>query len=598
MSHKSWLAPRLLLGTVVAISMIVAVACGGDDEEETTSSAVESTAASSSTSTTSSSTASTTTETAAAVPEATTAAAPATTASVKPKSGGRVISTGSRDPVSFDVHNATSSVYVQHNAKLYSSLVWSPDAGIIVPDAAKAWSISDDGKTWTFTLEDNVKYHSNVNDIVGPRDGTTMTGADVEYSMEKIMGLVDGVVSARSGWMKEFVDIDREDGGMTSDGQKVSFHLIQPFPGLIDILAIGFSGIMPDGTTREMLNERPYGSGPYKLKSFERGSTWIYEKDPDYFRAGLPYLDEWEIQLIRSAEVAQSAFLTRQVEVSRTMPSPDNNDLYDKSKAAGNIDWIPYTTTCRPQGFNLNYTRPPFNNSNLRKAVNLAIDRYGYADIVHFGEDRWTPTLYLDETTWGRSPAEVRTMPGWARGAAKEVERSEARLLVAQEFPDGLSLTMLVRDTSTYARQGEYLAGELYKIGINVTIDLMQASQLFPLAQNLNYAAWSYYFCQTTNTPEELFGSYFLTGGSRNWLGYSSDVVDAKYLELAASPDSATRKSRALELENIILNDMVSVPTGVQQGRSTYYTEIKGITVPLGQQYMWPKREQVWRTDV
>jgi len=280
------------------------------------------------------------------------------------------------------------------------------------------------------------------------------------------------------------------------------------------------------------------------------------------------------------------------------MPSPDNSYIYDIGKAEGLIDWIPYTTTCRPQGFNLNYTRPPFNNSNLRKAVNLAIDRYGYADIVHFGEDRWTPTLYLDETTWGRSPAEVRTMPGWARGAAKEVERSEARLLVAQEFPDGLSLTMLVRDTSTYARQGEYLAGELYKIGINVTIDLMQASQLFPLAQNLNYAAWSYYFCQTTNTPEELFGSYFLTGGSRNWLGYSSDVVDAKYLELAASPDSATRKSRALELENIILNDMVSVPTGVQQGRSTYYTEIKGITVPLGQQYMWPKREQVWRTDV
>ena len=129
MSHKSWLAPRLLLGTVVAISMIVAVACGGDDEEETTSTAAESTAStstasSSSSSTTSSSTASTSssTETAAAKPEATTEAAPAAESSVKPKSGGRVISTGSRDPVSFDVHNATSSVFVQHNAKC--TAVW------------------------------------------------------------------------------------------------------------------------------------------------------------------------------------------------------------------------------------------------------------------------------------------------------------------------------------------------------------------------------------------------------------------------------------------------------------------------------------------
>ena len=82
---------------------------------------------------------------------------------------------------------------------MYSSLVWSPDAGVIAPDAAKEWTISDDGKTWTFTLHDNVKYHSDINGIAGPRDGTTMTGKDVEYSMEKIMGLVDGVVSARSG---------------------------------------------------------------------------------------------------------------------------------------------------------------------------------------------------------------------------------------------------------------------------------------------------------------------------------------------------------------------------------------------------------------
>jgi peptide/nickel transport system substrate-binding protein len=585
--------------------MIVAVACGGDDEEETTSTAAESTAStstasSSSSSTTSSSTASTSssTETAAAKPEATTEAAPAAESSVKPKSGGRVISTGSRDPVSFDVHNATSSVYVQHNAKMYSSLVWSPAAGVIVPDAAKEWAISDDGKTWTFTLEDNVMYHSNINGIAGPRDGTAMTGKDVEYSMEKIMGLVDGVVSARSGWMKEFVDIDRPDLGMSSDGNQVSFHLVQPFAGLIDILAIGFSGIMPDGTTREMLNERSYGSGPYKLKSFERGSTWIYEKDPDYFRAGLPYLDEWEIQLIRSAEVAQSAFLTRQVEVSRTMPSPDNNDLYNKAKANGEIDWIGFSTTCRPQGVNMNATKPPFDNDNLRKAVNLAIDRYGYAEVVHFGEDRWTPTRYLDESTWGMKPDEVRKLEGWARGDAKAAEVEEAKKLVAQEFPDGLSLTMLVRDTSTYARQGEFVAGELSKIGIDVTIDLMQASQLFPLAQNLNYEIWSYYFCQTTNTPEELFGSYFLTGGSRNWLGYSSDVVDAKYLELAASPDSATRKARGLALEDIVLADMPSAPLGVQKGRSTFYTEIQNITVPLGQQYMWPKRENVWRTDV
>ena len=134
MSHKSWLTPRLLLGTVVAISMIVAVACGGDDEEETTSTAAESTASTSSSSTTASSssssttssstasTASSSTETAAAKPEATTEAAPAAKPSVQPKSGGRVISTGSRDPVSFVVH--TPHLLYSFSITLKCTAVW------------------------------------------------------------------------------------------------------------------------------------------------------------------------------------------------------------------------------------------------------------------------------------------------------------------------------------------------------------------------------------------------------------------------------------------------------------------------------------------
>ena len=74
----------------------------------------------------------------------------------------------------------------------------------------------------------------------------------------------------------------------------------------------------------------------------------------------------------------------------------------------------------------MNATKPPFDNDNLRKAVNLAIDRYGYAEVVWFGEDRWTPTRYLDETTWGLKPEEVQKLPGWARGDAKAAEIEEA----------------------------------------------------------------------------------------------------------------------------------------------------------------------------
>ena len=172
----------------------------------------------------------------------------------------------------------------------------------------------------------------------------------------------------------------------------------------------------------------------------------------------------------------------------------------------------------------------------MRQDVNLAVNREDYIDVVHRAPDRAVPALILDTNgIWGRTADEIWAMEGFARGDAKVAEIAEAAAIVEELFPGGLDVDMLVRDSSSYQRQGEFIAGELAKVGIRVNINIMNSAQLFPAAEALNYQIWSYWFCQTTLTPEEMYSSYFVTGGSRNWPGYGAADVGTKFFELAAA---------------------------------------------------------------
>ncbi|MCH7706535.1 MAG: hypothetical protein IIB33_05755, partial [Chloroflexi bacterium] len=194
--------PRFLVGVLAAFGMLTAVACAGAEDEETPVATNTPTATATLTPG----------ETPVAQPTATTELAPVPDAD-QPKYGGIYKISGTEDPVSFDTHTATSSAHVTHNGMLNTNLLWMPDGTELVADAAESWEISGDGLTWTFVLKDNVRFQTGYEPTF-ERDGTLLTAADVAYSMRKIMGLEDGIVSARSGWIKEFVDTARSDGGL------------------------------------------------------------------------------------------------------------------------------------------------------------------------------------------------------------------------------------------------------------------------------------------------------------------------------------------------------------------------------------------------
>lgn len=200
-----------------------------------------------------------------------------------------------------------------------------PQLAVEVPTVENG-GISADGKTYTFTIREGVKCHG----------GEILTAEDVEYSLERHM-IVDQV-SGPSWMMLEALTgeggtrdadgniipgiFEKIMNAVEVDGNKVILHLPQPYPPLMGILRGSWGAIYPkswaiangawDGTLEtaakhngpplgeEILNEVANGSGPYKMKSWERSKQFIFERFDDYWgkkpalkNAIIKYVPEW-----------------------------------------------------------------------------------------------------------------------------------------------------------------------------------------------------------------------------------------------------------------------------------------------------------------
>ena len=593
MSNLLWRKTGLLVGALSALGLLTAVACGGGEPAPTPTQSVPTATSTAVPPTATATPSGAVPTTVVAAPTSTAVPTPTPVPTVQPKRGGIIKANATEDPPNFDPQQATSSGFNIYNQKLYTGLMWNPQGNLIVLDGAESYSISADGKVWTFKLRPDIKFQTGYTPA-HPRDGTTMTSQDVKYSLEKMMGTNGQPISPRCGWMKEFINIDRTDNGVeVVDNLTVNIHLNQPFPALANILVVGHCGIMPDGVTTDMMAKRPYGSGPFRVKDFQRGAIWRLARNQDYFKPGLPYLDEYHYLIMDGTAIAQAAFLTNKTDITGGYPTPDNTSIYAQRVAAGEFYMVPIRSDCRPQSINMNSTKPPFNDKRLRQAVNLAIDRQAYAQVVH--ENHVTPSLYLDTDKWGKTLDEILKLPGYRQ--PHDADFAEAKKIANELYPKGLDLKMMVRNTSTYMRQGEFLAGELKKIGLNVTIEALDTNIVFDRAAKLDYTLWSYYFCQTSNTPDELFGSYFITGGSRNWYGFSDPQIDKMYLDMAATTDPVEKKKKAMAMEDIVYSFLpgAPLPDALSSRNAKRYVQNLPVTIT---QYSREKSELVWRSDI
>jgi peptide/nickel transport system substrate-binding protein len=216
-----------------------------------------------------------------------------------PRRGG-VLSRSSAPTLEPRSHQESTFANIQLVAPLYSTLVQIDPYHFpkIIGDVATEWKVTPDGLTYTFKIRQGIRFH----------DGSPLTAADVKATYDKIVSPPAGVRSVRKNAYTAVASIE------TPDASTVVFKLKFPSASLLDNLASPWNVIFP----KKYLDKDPnhfktnvVGSGPFKFKSFTRGSTFEGERNPDYFVKDRPYLDGYKFfispRFVRAAAIRSGA---------------------------------------------------------------------------------------------------------------------------------------------------------------------------------------------------------------------------------------------------------------------------------------------------
>lgn len=412
-----------------------------------------------------------------------------------------------------------------------------------VPELAERWSIEDEGRTYRFSLRRGVQWH----------DGTPLTSADVKFTFEE--ALLKYHSRTRAALEGAFAGID------TPDAHTVVFRLHQPYAPLLQRLDVVEASIIPrhqysgHDLLRGEPTRRPIGTGPFRFVSYAPGDRVILERNPTYFRAGLPGVDRLVFQILPNSSTSVAALESGQVDYIGSVPGPDIARL----RRTPGIAVVAGTggsggSVCQDVLIP-NLARAPFNDLRVRRAFAHAIDRRFLVDRVYFGQGRPATGPISRLLAWAYTP-DVAQYPH---------DPARARLLLEEAglkaAPDGTRLRVTFTHAANHQRLGQALREQLKGAGIALDLQALDfnaaVEQVFVRKQfDLGLAS----FCNGADPDigvrrvyvSSNIGPYPFSNGA----SYRNARIDRLFAEGAAAPDRAARRAIYVEIQRMLADDV------------------------------------------
>src|ERR1700736_1994879 len=283
---------------------------------------------------------------------------------------------------------------VFNNLVVYGQHVAQNSMRSIVPDLATSWSSNEEGTQLTFPLRHGVKWH----------DGRPFTAQDVKCTWDLLSGKASEKlrINPRKSWYGNVEEV-------TANGDyEVTFRLKRPQPALLALLGSGWAPIYPCHVPPRDMRSRPIGTGPFKFVEFKPNELIRVTRNPDYWKRGRPYLDGIEYTIIPSVSTRMLGFVAGKFDTITGVTMPLLKDV--KSQAPQAICEVAPTNV--PRTLLVNPAAPPFDNSELRRAMTLSLDRKSFIDIITLGlGDIGGVMLPAPEGVWGMPPDMLKTPP-------------------------------------------------------------------------------------------------------------------------------------------------------------------------------------------
>jgi oligopeptide transport system substrate-binding protein len=441
----------------------------------------------------------------------------------------------------------SSHTYV---TQIFSGLVYLDEDMNVKPDIAESWQKSADGKTYTFHLRKNVKFH----------DSRQLTAADVKYSWERacnpgtnsttapmylndIAGAAD-VIAGKAEKLSGVKIIDDYSLEVSIDAPKAYFLSKMAYPTAFIVDKANLAS--PEAKEWWM---KPNGTGPFKLQKWTPGKEIVLQKNTDFYRekpnidiidfqilTGLPN-DLYELNKIDVADVNYAY-----IDISRDARGPFPNQLAVFPELSFNYI-----------GFNVN--KPPFDDLKVRQAFCCSVDRDKIIKVI------------LKDTVHKATGILPPGMPGHNAGlTGYEHNIEKARQLIAESrYKDASAIPPVTITISGIGNNvpeplGAMIVGWQDNLGIKVTVRQLESQNFLYGLKNEADEMFMLGWVADYPDPQNFTDNLFKTGFSFNIGNYSNKRIDASMEAAAVEQDSAKRMAMYSQIEQSLLDDAPVIP--------------------------------------
>lgn len=466
----------------------------------------------------------------------------------EPQHGGILNFAVSAEPPNYDCHANTSFAFVHPVRPSYNTLMrFVPDAyPEIEGDLAESWEVSDDGLTYTFNLRQGVTFH----------DGSAFTSADVKASYDRIRNPPDGVISIRQASYADITSID------TPDEHTVVFTLSDPNAAMLANFASPWDCIY----SSEKLEEDPnfprqniLGTGPFVFDEHVAGSHWTANRNENYWDEGLPYLDGIRAVFIGGAPMVNALSAGEVMAEFRGHSPADAARAMEALGDEGVQVESPWTCSLI---VTLNVDHEPFRDARVRRALSLAVDRWGGAEALsRIALVREVGGVLRPGYDYAATTEELEALPGFGRDV--EANRAEARRLLEEAgYPD-LSFTFTNRNVAMpYTPVGVFLIDQWRQIGVTVDHEQLETRLYTDKLLGDELEAGLDYACDFMDEPSIQLIKYISSDLSTiNYSGSHDEKLDELYEAQLRELDFDKRRALIREFETHLMTEAYQIPT-------------------------------------
>lgn len=498
-------------------------------------------------------------------------AVPPSAQAQQPRAGGELVFPVPSEPPSYDGHREETFGLIHPFAPFYNTLlrVDPNDKGGTKPhpSLAESWTVSPDGKTYTFRLRTGVKFH----------DGSVMTSRDVKASYDKIIFPPAGVGSSRKGQYAVVEAVEAPNPSTVvfklkfASGSFLS-SLLSPYNFIYkaDIIAKD-----PNWHEKNIM-----GTGPFTFVEHVKGSHVVGKKFADYWDKGKPYLDGFRAIFMRDSAAQVAAVRGERAHIQfRGFTPKDRDNLKAALGDKITVQESPWDCILMVA---INHKKKPFDDVRVRRALTLALDRHeGSKALSQIAIVKSVAGVQVPGTPFATPPEELNKLAGYWTDPEKS--RAEARRLLKEAgIPEGFSFVFSNRGIPMpYEPLGVWMIDQWRKVGLNVTQRVIESAAYYSTIRKGEHDAAMDFQCGYIVEPD--LDMYKFLSSSRNPAnyGYYEDpVLDALYDKQSRATGVEERKKIIREFEKRLLDDQAHYLLTLQWHRIIpHSSKLKGWTI-------------------